>query len=104
MKLCELIKNGWPEKKDLPSVAGYANDITQEYPIEVEAYHNGWNYCLAAIEPIKEMEVELNREVIGDLITDLQLGLSMEEKWKIANHLAANLGKFLVIRKPYEHQ
>ena len=70
----------WPEKKD---IYNYEN--------------REWNDCLAAIEPIKEMEVELNREVIGDLITDLQLALSMEEKWKIANHLAANLGKFLLI-------
>ena len=98
MKLCELIKTGWPEKKVLStSYVSGGIDIGGQI-------NSGWNACLAAIEPIKEMEVELNREVIGDLITDLQLGLSMEEKWKIANHLAANLGKFLVIRKPYEHQ
>ena len=107
MKLCELIKDRWPEKRIKVKIGISPNDggcsfceRSYEYCRCAELY----NMAVTAIEPIKEMEVELNREVIGDLITDLQLGLSMEEKWKIANHLAANLGKFLVIRKPYEHQ
>ena len=100
MKLCELIKNGWPEKKDLPSVAGYANDITQEYPIEVEAYHNGWNYCLAAIEPIKEMEVRIKKKAILKII--MQWTSVIDDRGlaeDIVDELAANLDKFLLIER-----
>ena len=93
MKLKDLIKDGWPEKNDETDFPTLEEDSPELNKML------GWNACLAVIEPIKKMEVELNREVIGDLITDLQLGLSMEEKWKIANHLAANLDKIFVVGK-----
>ena len=103
MKLCELIKTGWPEKKD---IYNYEN--------------REWNDCLAAIEPIKEMEVgvdeiKIEKEMDGaacayrnyEIMTNSQnLNESEKKSMKkltyfgfIAQALANNVEKILIVKK-----
>ena len=90
MKLKNLIKAGWPEKKD--TCGCYKEDI-------------GYNQAIAAIEPIKEMEVGVDKEKMQSIICDewyRQLGTNInrgEACILFANALAANLDKFLVVEK-----
>ena len=120
MKLKDLIKDGWPEENDETDFPTLEEDSPELNKML------GWNACLAAIEPIKEMEVGVDENQFIKIVSNLPhdgknvftvnlfkepsyLGCQVlklnEDGIKYLLHaLAANLDKFLVIRKPYEHQ
>ena len=87
MKLKDLIKDGWPE-------AQYTHN--EEY----KDWNEGWNQCLAAIEPIKELEVRIKKEAVLKIIMQWtsvidDRGLAQD----IVDDLAANLDNFLLIER-----
>lgn len=92
MKISELVKDGWPTL-----AAGYSGQ---------EQWMKGWNQCLAAIEPIKEMEVGLNDTELKGVLARVYCEPKHSHKELDANllisiacALAANLGKILVVEK-----
>ena len=135
MKLCDLIKTGWPKKKlriigdsqgafrtkGSIDLTGRIN-LTSREKMELESREDyGFNACLAAIDPIKEMEVGVDNGLMAEILrkyfgvvgcdakTDIYKDKEMAElvgktvNWYmthgLAEHLAANLGKFLVVGK-----
>lgn len=115
MKINKLVKDGWPEKKVLSTSYVHGGiDIGGQI-------NSGFNACLTAIEPIKEMEVGVDKNQFIKIVSNLShdgknvftmnlfkepsyLGCQVlkldEDGIKYLLHaLAANLDKFLVVEK-----
>ena len=101
MKIKDLVKDGWPKRKfDTAKCSKCPGCNIAEHIAEIR----GFNVCLAAIEPIKEMEVEVDKEKIYRII---KLNCEDSDRYPTeevfamatATALAANLDKFLVVKK-----
>lgn len=81
MKLCDLIKTGWPEKKD---IYNYEN--------------REWNDCVAAIEGIKNLELVMDIASIARMIRVYSCwDIGEDDCIRIAHALAANVEKILIV-------
>ena len=86
MKLSEILKD-WPEKKK-------TNERCGPYGLS-NPEGSGFNTALDICDR------EIDREALADSITDLHLGLTMEQKWKIAKKIISTMPTWL---KPTERK
>ena len=97
MKISELVKDGWPERKE--ELRGF--DICQKTQFRIL----GHNACFAAIEPIKNAEVRVDEKVLFEFIdyqTSVREKLTPLEKANLVCALAVNLDKFLTVTSTKE--
>lgn len=89
MKFKDLIKADWPEKRNASS---YDSD---------SEWCDGYDACLAAIEPIKELEVGVDVARLRYILLDRNpMGIKIHESVEeTIEALAANLDKILVVEK-----
>ena len=128
MKIKDLIKDGWPEEKNVPLARGEIGGDTRcaidkkhcEWCGVMEGmFHKsdcnilketleriGWNSCLAAIEPIKEMVVGFDDTELKGVLARVYCEPEHSHKEldanlliSIAHAFAANLDKILVVEK-----
>ncbi len=99
MKLIILIPNGWPEKKKVEDT--FYGDCEQADKL-------GYNECLASLDPIKNVEIALDKDSVKGILLQADLDFHkldcaddefMEWIDFMAEAVAANLDKILVVKK-----